>query len=209
MLGPARTAAVLALLLGVVSPALAGGLEIPDNGTFALSRGGAFTVRADDPTALIHNPGGLSRLTGTRLLYNHVLMWEDATFTRAATDLPPGNDYGTTPNAPVSNSEALFPLGATLIAATDLGTDDWTFALGLYGPHAHGAKRWPVQGGQRYLLTELDTLLAYGSLAVAYGDAETFGVGVTSLPTAFAYSLLNSLDPGSDIALFTSSARWR
>ena len=176
----AAAAASLLLALGAPAPvARAGGFEIPEGGARALSRGGAFTAGVDDPSALLLNPGALIRLSGTHLLYNHVLVWESATFTRQASDLPPGKDYGFDPLAPVKNDEALFPLGAMLIATSDLGLDDWTFAAGVYGPNAHGAKQWPTEGGQRYMLTSLDAILFYPSVAVAYGDRETFGVGLT------------------------------
>jgi len=168
-----------ALLAVPAGPALAGGFEIPDNGTFTLGRGGAFIVRADDPTALVHNPGGLARLRGTHLLYNHVLIWEDATFTRAESELPPGQATEHDPLAPVSNEKPLFPLGLMVAMATDFGLDDWTFALGLYGPHSHGQKKYPLQGGQRYMLTELETLVLYTNLSVAYGVEDVFGVGLT------------------------------
>lgn len=174
-----RAALAAALALVAAPPAGAGGFEFPDNGTTALARGGAFVARADDPTALALNPGGLIRLSGTHILYNHALTWESARFTRAESDLPPGTAYGFDPLAPVDNDEALFPLGAMLIVTSDLGLDDWTFAAGVYGPSAHGNKRYPVSGGQRYMLTELETVLLYPSLAVAYGDRETFGIGLT------------------------------
>lgn len=176
-----RIALILGSLLAVaVAPgARAGGFEIPDNGTFALGRGGAFIVRADDPTALILNPGGLSRLSGTHILLNHVLIWENARFTRQPTDLPQGQDYGFDPTAPVENERPLFPLGAMFIATTDFGLDNWTFAAGVYGPSAHGSKEYPVDGGQRYMLTKLDSVLLYANLAVAYGVDEHWGVGLT------------------------------
>ena len=181
----ARRGALALALAGLATAALApdaaraGGFEIPDNGVFALSRGAAFVARADDPTALALNPGGLIRLSGTHLLYNHALVWEDATFTRQESDLRPGHDYGFDPLAPVSNEDALFPLGAMLIATTDFGTDDFTFAAGVYGPNAHGQKSWPIHGGQRYMLTDFSALLLYPSIALAYGDRESFGIGAT------------------------------
>jgi long-chain fatty acid transport protein len=157
----------------------AGGFEIPESGTVALGRGGAYIAGAHDPTAIVLNPGALRRLTGTHLLYNHALTWEHATFTRQASDLPPGTDYGFDPLAPVSNGATLFPLGGMLVATTDLGLPDWTFAAGVFGPNGHGKREYPVDGGQRYMLTELEALLVYPSLAVAWGDSERFGVGIT------------------------------
>jgi len=162
-----------------LAPAHAGGFEIPDNGTFALGRGGAFLVRADDPTALMWNPGALVKLRGTHLLIDHVLVFEQSQFTRAASDLPPGNDYGFDPLAPVENEHSLFALGGTIIATSDFGLKNWTFAAGLYGPSGHGAKRYPTDGGQRYMLTALDAVLFFPSLAVAYGDRDRFGIGLT------------------------------
>ncbi|MFO0750588.1 MAG: outer membrane protein transport protein [Myxococcota bacterium] len=173
-------------------PARAGGFEIPENGTVALGRGGAFVARGDDPTALVLNPGALVRMSGTHLLYNHVFVWEHSTFTRQASQLPPGTDYGFDPLAPVSNADTLFPLGGMIIATTDFGLEDWTFAAGVYGPNAHGSKDYPLAGGQRYLLTHLDAVLFYPSLAVAYGDRKTFGIGAT-LQAVLTPSLAMSL----------------
>lgn len=173
-------APTLALLVTALDgSARAGGFEIPDGGTFGLGRGGAFVARADDPTALAWNPGALVKLRGTHLLLDHVLVVEHARFTRAASDLPPGQDYGFDPLAPVENDDALFALGGTAIVASDLGLSDWTFAAGLYGPSAHGKKSYPIEGGQRYMLTSLEAILVYPSLAVAWGDRDTFGIGVT------------------------------
>jgi long-subunit fatty acid transport protein len=170
-------ASVLSFVLA--APAHAGGFEIPDNGVFALGRGGAFLVRADDPTALMWNPGALVKLKGTHLLYDHALVFDHSRFTRAATDLPEGRDYGFDPLAPVENDDTLFALGGALILATDLGLADWAFAVGFYGPSAHGAKSFPTEGGQRYLLTSLEALLFYPSVSIAYGKEDSFGVGVT------------------------------
>lgn len=169
----------VALALGGGGRARAGGFEIPESGVVSLSRGGAFVARGDDPTALMLNPGALIRLMGTHLQYNHVLVFEDSTFTRAESDLPPGTDYGFDPLAPSSNSETLFPLGGMLLVTSDFGTDDWTFAAGVYGPNSHGKKSYRTDGGQRYMLTGLDAILFFPSVAVAYGDRKSFGVGAT------------------------------
>lgn len=173
----AAAAAVASVL--AADPARAGGFEIPDNGVFSLGRGGAFLARADDPTAVIWNPGALVKLRGTHLLVDHAFVVEHASFTRAASDLPPGTDYGFDPLATVDNGDALFALGGTVLATTDFGLDDWTFGAGVYGPAAHGTKDYPIDGGQRYMLTSLDAILFYPSLAVAWGDRDTFGLGVT------------------------------
>jgi long-subunit fatty acid transport protein len=160
--------------------ALAGGFEIPDNGAKALSRGAAFSVRADDLTAIAHNPAGLTRLRGWNLLYSHTVIHAPMTFTRAASGVPqssapePGSPE---PLAPVSNETPIFALGG--MAVVGYGMEDWSFALGVYGPNAAGAQRWPVTGGQRWMLVELEALIVYPSLSVAYGKTDKWGVGVT------------------------------
>lgn len=164
------------------SPAFAGGFEIPDNGAKAVSRGSAFTVRADDLTAIAHNPGGLARLRGTHVLYSHNVIHAPMTFTRAASAVPQNesNDPGSTdPLAPVSNQTPWFALGGMFVASTDFGLDGWTFAIGAYGPNAAGSQKWDVRGGQRWMLVELEALIVYYSLAVAYGQKDKWGVGAT------------------------------
>jgi len=163
----------------LATSAHAGGFEIPDNGTFALGRGGAFLARANDPTAIMWNPGALVKLRGTHLLLDYALVFESAKFTRAESDLPVGTDYGFDPLAPVENADSLFALGGTIIVTSDFGLANWTFAAGLYGPSAHGTKSYPTDGGQRYMLTGLDAVLFYPSLAVAYGKRDCFGIGLT------------------------------
>src|SRR5580693_2823141 len=73
-----RTTPLVCLALAALSlprTALAGGFELPDNGTEALGRGGAFVAKADDPTAIMFNPAGLAEQRGTRaLLDGHVVM---------------------------------------------------------------------------------------------------------------------------------------
>ena len=65
--------------------ALASGFEIPDNGTEALGRGGAFTAKADDGTALEYNVAGLAQQRGTRLLLDANLWLSSYSFQRSGT----------------------------------------------------------------------------------------------------------------------------
>lgn len=177
------------LMLG--GDALASGLEIPEQGARSVARGGAFSARADDPTAAIHSPGALVKLDGLHLIYSHNLVWHDATFTRAESVLPRNDEYPwQDPFEPVSNETPLFALGASIAAAYGVG--DWTFGVSVYGPNSTGHVKYPVTGGQRYMLTELDSLMLFYGASVAWGT-ETFGVGATfqaaSLPK-MRYSLV-------------------
>jgi len=60
-----------ALVLGavLVAPAAARayGVEVPENGSVAMGRAGAFVTRASDPSAVMHNPAGIVGLSGFQL----------------------------------------------------------------------------------------------------------------------------------------------
>lgn len=189
--------------------AWASGLEIPEQGARSVARGGAFSARADDASAGIHSPGALVKLDGLNLLYSHNLVWHFATFTRAESALPPTDTYeGQDPLAPVENETPFFGLGASFAAA--YGVDDWTFGVSVYGPNSTGHVQYPVTGGQRYMLTELDSLMLFYGASVAWGT-EDFGVGATfqaaSLPR-MRYSLVadgvTAPVPGDDEAAVDS-----
>jgi len=159
----------------------AGGFEIPGFGARATARGGAFSVLANDLTAFVHNPGGLSRLTGTHMMYNHMVVYNPVTFTRAETGIPNTgyslSDPPGDPLAPSENKTPIFGLGASIGIASDFGLDDWTFAFLIHGPNSVGQREFDVNGGQRYVMTKFDTILIEYSLGVAYGKKDVFGVG--------------------------------
>ncbi|GMV41023.1 MAG: hypothetical protein AMXMBFR64_27390 [Myxococcales bacterium] len=195
----------------VASDARGGGFEIPDHGARAVGRGGAFTAKADDLTAIALNPGGLSRVKGTRFLYSHNLIWHPTTFERAPSSIPRSDPYAQkdAPLSPVHNGEELFPLGMMGVLSSDFGLEDWTFAIGVYGPNAVGKLDYPVDGGQRYMLTSTDILLMYYSAAVSYGWKDVFGVGVTlqyvHMPKT-EFSLVVDATPGGAVNPYYSSA---
>ncbi len=173
---------VLIVFCGLPSLAFAGGFEVPDNGARAVSRGTAFTVRADDLTALAHNPAGLVRNRGSAILYSHNIFHAPASFTRSKSVVEATHSDAQNLGDPFATSENEAPwflIGGMLVAATDFGLDDWRFAAGVYGPNASGKQQWPVMGGQRYMLTGLDLMLVYYSVAAAWGKKDRYGIGVT------------------------------
>ncbi len=154
-------------------------MELPDHGTRAVSRGGAFGAKASDPTAVVHNPGALSRLRGWNLAWNHNMVWSHLKFTRAESAIEPDIEYdGQDPFATVENETPFFGLGALLAVTNDFGLDGFTFGASVYGPSGTGHAEYPVTGGQRYQMVEFDALLVYYGLSVAWGT-DTFGLGAT------------------------------
>jgi long-subunit fatty acid transport protein len=166
-----------AVALCATSVCLGAGLEYPDNGTRALSRGGAFTVLSDDLSAIAHNPSGLLKGRGTRFLYNHNLSWASLSFDRQPLSTDP-TGISVLQN-PSSQSAGVFPLGITMALGSDFGLEDWSFAIGVYGPSAVGNLEFSRDGAQRYLLTELDTALVFYTASVAYGERDHWGVGIS------------------------------
>lgn len=126
----------------------AGGFEIPDHGTQAVGRGAAFVAKADDGTAIHHNPAGLARLRGTSVLLNGNLFLHSFEFQRSGQfpDAPqdPETPWGNTPYPVVKNVAG--PFFAPFLAATsDFGYfDRWTFAAGVYGPSTIGNRTFPL-----------------------------------------------------------------
>lgn len=179
----------LALLTSAGS-AMASGLELPEQGVRAVARGGAWAAKANDPSAAIHNPGALVLIDGFDVLYSHNLIWHFAQFTRAESVLAPGEGFpGQDPFAPVENEEPFFGLGAMISAA--YGFDDWTVGVSVYGPNSAGGLKYPATGGQRYMLTELEAVMFFTGVSVAWGG-ENFGIG-TTLQAAWLPSMRYSL----------------
>lgn len=170
--------AALCLTLAAARPVLGGGFEIPEQGARAVGRGGAFAVGAADLTALSFNPAGLARLRGTRLLYNHNLLFHEIGFRRAPLDARWGAAAGTT-FPEVSDTETLFPKNVFVAVSSDFGLDDWTFAAGVYGPSGIGSHSYPDYGPQSFLLSRMDIDVRYYSLAVAWQLPGTVAVGLT------------------------------
>lgn len=176
----ALKAAGLAAICTLAAPAIAhaGGFEFPDVGSRAVGRGGAYVAGAADLTALHYNPGALAKQRGTTILYNHNVVFHDTRFQRAPLSAAWGDDAGTT-FPEVRDGRKLFGLNPFLVVASDFGLQNWTFAAGLHGPSAVGAHDYPDYGPQSFMLTEMNVLLAYYSLAAAWKLRDVFGIGVT------------------------------
>jgi long-subunit fatty acid transport protein len=144
-----RGAVIAAALLAATRVVYAGGLELPDNGTEALARGGAFTAKADDATALQYNVAGLARQRGTRLLFDANLLMSTLNFQRDGVypDSPSGaTPWGGTPFPEVHNTGGPF-FAPFFGLSSDLGLDRWTFAIGAFGPSSVGNRTYPLSVG--------------------------------------------------------------
>lgn len=172
---------IIIILLFVGDNLLAGGFEYPDNGVVAIGRGGAFTAKADDLSAMYYNPAGLIKSKGyLTLFYSHNFTLLSAEFERKAWDFS-NNAYADFAKMnienPVSNQFGWFNRGAMFGVASDFGTQRFVGGFGLFGPSAIGSQRFPINGSQRYMMVEKDILLMYYSLIGAYRITENLAVG--------------------------------
>jgi len=167
----------------------AAGFEYGPQGFHAVGRGGAFTVRADDPSAMYWNPAKLALLRGTRFHYSHNFVQESLTFQRAP-GLPvdwKGDPAGAPVTfAPASERLGFFPLNASFALTSDFGLKDATFAVGMVGPSAVGKARFddPAnQGATRYSFLNMDIAMMFLTVSAAAryreGDRDWFGVGLS------------------------------
>lgn len=159
-------ALVVAVVLSLPLLAHAAGFDYPDHGTAALSRGGTFTARADDPTALLYNPAGAALLRGTHVLINGNILDENIRFQRR--NYPAPNDPAKLTLIPdryhndqslrmpeVRNDDAPF-ITPFIAVTTDLGLSFFkrhrlTLMAGVYGPHVHPSHTFPrycAEGGR-------------------------------------------------------------
>ena len=112
----------------------------PIEGAKAAAMGGAFVAVADDPSAIAHNPAGLTKLKGTHL-YNGISLVNLS----SEYESPEGRSQTTA-------FQLFFPPHAFL--TSDLGFKDLAFGLGIYSPFGIGGRKWSDTGFTRYASTE-------------------------------------------------------
>lgn len=163
------TAAIAALYLALVSPLLAGGFSVFEQGAKAMGMAGAFTAQADDPTALFHNVGGLAffetreMAAGITLVTSH-----DEMFVGAA----PGAAAGSTGSL-VSLAEALphfywvQPVGRS-----------WNFGLAVNSPFGLKSE-WehPDSFSGRFINTDASLLVVDLNPNLGIKLTENLGLG--------------------------------
>jgi long-chain fatty acid transport protein len=76
--------AALALCAALARPAGAAGFSLYEQGARALGTAGAFTARADDPSAMFFNPAGLAHLDGRSLVISPNLIYYKSEFSGVA-----------------------------------------------------------------------------------------------------------------------------
>jgi long-subunit fatty acid transport protein len=170
------------LILAAPSPARAGGYFSGTSGARAMGRAGAFTVKADDLSAVTFNPAGLARLRATLIQGGNRFSYNAHSFTRAPT-LDWGNTEAGVPPyvefASVDNERPWQLLSPILGVASSLGLHDWGFALAAHAPPGISRQEFPVDGGQRYMMLSREAVILDYTASAAWKYRDVFGVGLS------------------------------
>lgn len=197
------TTAGLALIV-TASLAHAGGTANPGYGSQAQPRAGAFVAKADDPSAIFHNPAGLAKIKGTVIQIGVNLVNFSQSFTRAGSydqctdqQCPAGGlDYAGQPYGKIKNLShgaaaigdfAVVPL---ISAVSDFGLDlPIVFAAGIMTPGMGSADREyapdynlsedptvPPPPG-RYDVIRQEVVVLHPSIAAAYRINDKIDLG--------------------------------
>lgn len=195
---PLLGVAVTALALIASNGARAGSFYLPERGARALAMGGAHIAGSDDMNAQWLNPAALTRLHGDLALYVDLgLIMTQQSFARADDAEVMRKDPRYANGFPeVQNEGPPFP-DPSLGIATHFGTEDFVFALGLYGPYA-GTNAWPEEGPQRYSLVNLSALELFVQASVAWhiSDELSVGIGLQWVITEVTQRIAISAYPG-------------
>lgn len=172
----------LALAVAAARPALATGYYSGNKGARAAGRAGAFAARADDLSAVIYNPAGLTFIDGTLLQLSNRFSYNSYEYTRAPT-LDFGHPEGGVPpyvEFPAVHNETPFQgLEPLLGVASNLGVKDFMFALVVHAPAGVGREQFPALGPQRYMMVSREAIILNYSASAAYKVSDQFGVGAS------------------------------
>ena len=141
---------VLCLVISVKKRSLAG---TPIHGAKAAGMSAAFVAIADDPSAVLHNPAGLTSLRGTNIYGGVTAVMGSTRFK---------NHAGKTEE---SDFQVFFP--PHLYISSDLKQKKIAVGLGMYSPFGIGGREWSEEDLTRYVSTKnlIGTLAANPVLA--------------------------------------------
>lgn len=170
--------AALCGALGVLAPAPsadASGLFIPGHGARSMGRGGTGVVGVWDLNALWYNPSLLSGIGEHTLMVDFNVVSMETSFLRQPREYANGEVRSF---QAVENTGPALPI-PQLGFASRLGTERWTFAVGVTAPNG-AVSIYPEDGPQRYSLVGTDgTLFVQGMLGVSFRATDWLWVGGT------------------------------
>lgn len=175
-----------ATVLSIAGPAIAGGFQIPETGTRRTSMG-TVVGRPDDPSAVFHNPAGLSLLDGVHVFAHAGVAMISTEFFLAPWDLRDDGTYGSdeflgqTAGAdgyydPIQPSRAMGVI--PMIVATARLTPKLVAAASVYVSNATGAAFDRDEVTQYHLISGY-VVAPQANLSVAYQVHPKIAVGAS------------------------------
>lgn len=198
----------VAAVIAAPGVASAGGLIVPGYGPSAQPRAGAFVAKADDPSALFHNPAGLARQSGTALHIGFNFLDFDQSFQRSGAydDLEMADEpYEGQPYPRIEDQSN--PMGMGSVAAipliavsTDLGLDlPVQFSAGLLTDNAYPFRDYDdgyifgepgvAPPPQRYDVITQDVIAAFPTVGAGYSITSTVHIGAAA---AWGFGTINA-----------------
>ena len=203
-------------------------------GARAAGRAGAFTARADDPTAVHYNPAGLATIGGTVIMVGNRFSYNGSSYTRAPTldwgAVPPDGTPPTVTFAKVEQPDAVAGRRAADPGGVEPGPARLRLRAGVFAapgasrvnfPSPASASDPPGAAGQRYMMLGREAIILNYTAAAAWKFRDLFGVGVAlqaiSVPR-LDYSLMvdgtamqqtvNPVQSPLDMVASTSGSDW-
>jgi len=158
-------AIIIALSLSFFSPDISHA-GTPVHGARAAGMGAAFAGLADDPSAIMHNPAGLTQVKGTNI-YSGV------------TALIPSAEY-TNPSGESEKTDFNVYYPPHLYISSDFDMENVVLGLGIFSPFGIAGGSWSEDGLTRYISTEstITTISVNPTLAWQVTPKLSIGLGV-------------------------------
>ncbi|MGB3977083.1 MAG: OmpP1/FadL family transporter [bacterium] len=166
-----RTLFVTSLFLCTLSlfvPAIfSAGFSIYEQGATAMGMAGAFTAKADNPSAIFYNPAGISQL-------------EDTQIAVGMTAIPPKSKMEDPYGRTWETEDQVFWIPNVYL--THHLNDDWNLGLGIFAPYGLGMD-WSGEKYfvYRYLLRDVSIESIYVSPVVSYRFLDDWSVAAGAL----------------------------
>jgi len=186
-------------LLTLSSIASAVGFRLPNQDPDAIARGNAFVATADNPSAIYHNPAGITQLEGKQLSFGLYSITTNIDYT------------GALGNAETDEAVQFVP---QLHFVYSPENSPWSYGLGVYAPYGLGIdygeentfNTLAQEGTLAYVSVAptiayqfSDSLSLGGSVTINYSDIE-FHRAITSVADRFSFDG-DDLDLGMNLGL--------
>jgi long-chain fatty acid transport protein len=193
-----------AALLTFAPAARGAGFLIYEHGAAAMAMGGAFTAVANNPSAIWHNPAGLSWVDGTQILLGGTFIFPQGSVTMPN---PPNPSPPPPLLGPVTFNQAHQVFTPPNVYISHKFTDRVTAGIGFMAPFGLGTE-WPNSTASpfplRYLgyKNDMKTFFINPTVAVKLLDNLSVGLGCSYIFSKLTLDLYQSvvLPPGGKTA---------